>query len=88
MVYRLDSKTFASSKECDTPILVLGSEISLHMRINITHDLYTFYPHFEDHFFVFKEGSKYLLFVCTRVVLVPTSVKLHMGRSPLCIPSN
>ena len=63
MVYRLDSKTFASSKECDTPILVLGSEISLHMRINITHDLYTFYPHFEDHFFVFKEGSKYLLFV-------------------------
>ena len=40
----------------DTPISVLGSKISLDMRGIITHGLYTLYPHFEDHFFVVKEG--------------------------------
>ena len=29
----LDSRTFASTKECDTPISVLGSEISLNTRV-------------------------------------------------------
>ena len=46
MLYKLDSKTVAISKECDTPISVMGSEISLpyvrHYNLRLVNFLTTF----------------------------------------------